>query len=145
MAGWVLVAAAVLCLLAGAAMAVVLGPDNRARSDPQSLGTDASVVVTAPGALSLSGPTVRVEATLPDDRPVFVGLGNAVDVSDYTDGVAARVVDEIGVPLDVGSDEVDGDPALAAEPESLDWWLASDQGNGKAAMSARSRPSRRSW
>ncbi len=91
MAGWVLVVAALLCLLVGTAMALLLGPDNLARSDPQDLSTEASVAVTAPGALALSGPTVRIEATLPDERPVFVGLGNAVDVTDYTDGVQALV------------------------------------------------------
>ncbi len=136
MVGWGLVAAAVLCLLVGAAMALLLGPDDRIRSAPQALGTDASIVVTAPGALALSGPTVRIEASLPDDRPVFVGLGNAVDVSDYTDGVAALVVDEIDVPLDVGTEDVDGEPALVADPASLDWWLASESGDGTAAVSA---------
>jgi len=134
-AGWVLVVAAVLSLVVGTAMALLLGPDNLARSDPQDLSTEASVAVTAPGALALSGPTVRIEATLPDDRPVFVGLGNAVDVTDYTDGVQALVIDTIDVPLDLTGEEVEGEPALPADPYDLDWWLASEQTDGEAALS----------
>ncbi len=79
---------------------------------------------------------MQVDATLPDDRPVFIGLGNAVDVSDYTDGVEALVVDDIDVPFSLDAAEVSGGPALPAKPSSLDWWLASDRGRGGAGLTA---------
>lgn len=136
-AGWALLVVAVLCLAVGAAAAVLLGPDDSISSDPQDLSTDASVAVTGPGVLSWSGPAFEVEASLPDGREVFVGLGNQVDVADYTDGVGTLVVESIDVPLDLGSDETEGKPALPADPSPLDWWLESAAGEGSATLSGR--------
>lgn len=135
-AGWGLVVVAVLCLLAGAATAILLGPDDSITSEPQELSTDASVVVTAPGALGWSGPSFEVEARVPDaDREIFVGLGNEVDVRDYTEGIGALVVESVDVPVALSTGTVEGAPALPAAPGSLDWWLDSGVGDGTATLS----------
>jgi len=132
--GWFFVTVGAACLLAGAAVAALLGPDDRARSDPQPLDTRSSVLVTAAGLLSWSGPTVQVEATLPDDRPVFVGLGNEVDVSDYSRRVDALVVEAIELPFVLDAVEVDAGRSRPVSPDRLDWWLASVQGDGAATL-----------
>jgi len=133
--GWLLFAAAVVVLLVGAGLAVLFGPDNRASTGPHPLDTAASVVVSAPDAIGVSGPTVVVTAAVPQNVPLFVGVGNAVDVASYADGVEQTRVDDVSLPWEVTTSEVTGEGGLPAPPPSLDWWLATGQGRGEAAAS----------
>ena len=135
--GWLLLSAAVVCLLAGAATAVVFGPDDLARTGPHALDTTEPVVASAPGAIGLAGPTVRVTATLPANRPVFLGLGNSVDVTSYVDGVALTRVDDVSLPWRLETSDVPGDAGLPAVPTTVDWWLASSAGTGEAVIATK--------
>ena len=132
---WLLFAAAVVVLLVGAALAILFGPDNRASTGPHPLDTAASVVVSAPEAIGVSGPTVVVTAAVPQNVPLFVGVGNAVDVASYADGVEQTRVDDVSLPWEVTTSEVTGEVGFPAPPPSLDWWLATGQGRGEAAAS----------
>lgn len=133
--GWLLFAAAVVFLLFGAAMAVLFGPDNRASTGPHQLYASTSVVVSGPDAIGVSGPTVVVTATVPHNVPLFIGVGNAVDVASYADGVEQTRVDDVSLPWEVTTSEVSGEVGLPVPPPSLDWWLATGQGEGAAVAS----------
>ncbi len=133
--GWLLLAAAALCVVVGGTTAVLFGPDDQARTGPHAVETTARVVATTPGAIGVAGPTVVVSATLPRDTPLFVGVGNAVDVISYTDGVGRTSVDHVSLPWELASADVTGAATLPAPPPSLDWWLASGQGRGQASLS----------
>lgn len=137
LAGIALMVAALGCLLSGAAMAILLGPDNRALTGPHPMSVDEVALVTAPDVLSWAGPTVTVLAELPDERPVFIGLGNAVDVTDYLRDTRVRRVESYEVPWTVTTSEVDGQDFVPAAPLALDWWLAQSAGKGGASLSFR--------
>jgi hypothetical protein len=75
-----------------------------------------------------------VTVSTPAGGPVFVGLGNAVDVYDYLDGSPVTQVDSFSLPWDVQTSPVSGRAAPAGDPTELDWWLASDSGDGSASI-----------
>lgn len=135
-----LVVAAVGCLLVGVALAAVFGTDDRARTGPHQVGGSAAVLTSAPDLLRVAGPVVQVTAQLPDDRPVFLGVGNAVDVASYTHQVALTSIDAVSVrpsrshPLRLGLSRVGGAARLPAPPSDIDWWLASSSGQGQAVL-----------
>lgn len=127
---------AVLAVL-GIAVMVVLGPDSRFTTGPHDVDTDGVAVVTAPGVISWRDLRVDVLVEVPVDKPVFVGLGNTVDVQDYVGGTQRLEVTSFRVPWTVRTREVDGRPALPGAPTALDWWLADSAGLGGAAISTR--------
>ncbi|MGH3425296.1 MAG: hypothetical protein ACRDO8_11230 [Nocardioidaceae bacterium] len=133
-AGGVLVLLALLTVLVGAAMAVLLGPDDRAVTGPHAVDADGVAVVTAPGVISWAGPTVSVTAEVADDRPVFVGVGNSVDVEDYVGETERLVVDSYEVPWSITTSREDGKPNLPASPTALDWWIEDGAGLGGASI-----------
>jgi hypothetical protein len=116
---------------------VLLGTDNRAVTGPHSMSFDGVALVTAPEVLSWAGPTVTVLVELPDDRPVFVGLGNAVDVTDYLSDTRVQRVESYEVPWTVTTSEVAGQDFVPAAPTALDWWLAQSAGQGGASLTFR--------
>ena len=131
---WPLVAVGVLVAVLGAAVMVVLGPDSRFTTGPHAVDTDGIAVVTAPGVVSWSGLQVDVLAEVPVNKPVFVGVGNAVDVEDYVAETQRLEVTSFRVPWTPQAREVEGRPALPAAPTALDWWLADSAGLGGAAV-----------
>jgi len=124
----------VLLAALGGAVTVLLGPDGRYVTGPHEVRTD-SLVVTRPAVLDWQGLELDVLAELPAEKPVFVGLGNAVDVEDYVGRTRRTVVDGLGRPWDPSSEVVDGAANLDASPVSLDWWLAAEAGLGAAHLS----------
>lgn len=132
-AGGVLLLLALLGVVGGAAMAILLGPDDRAVTGPHPIDEQGAPVVTAPGVISWVGPTVTVQAEVPGDDPVFVGVANSVDVEDYLDDTAHVTVDSYRVPWRVTTSHVDGRPSLPASPTALDWWIADSAGVGGAS------------
>jgi hypothetical protein len=54
--------------------------------------------VTAPGVISWAGPTISVDVTVPDDKPVFDGVANTVDVEDYLQTTDRIVLDRLRLP-----------------------------------------------
>lgn len=132
--GLATLAVGVLLAALGAVVTTLLGPDGRYVTGPHEVRTD-SLVVTRPAVLAWRGLELDVLAELPADKPVFVGLGNAVDVEDYVGRTRRVVVDGVGRPWDPSFEQVDGEPNLDASPVSLDWWLAAEAGLGAAHLS----------
>lgn len=124
----------VLLALLGLAMMVVLGPDGRVTSGPHEVETDGIAVVTEPKILSWSGVRMTVLAELPVNKPVFIGLGNAVDVDNYIKDTKRLEVDEFHTPWKVHTRAVKGTANLPAAPTALDWWLAGNAGLGGASI-----------
>lgn len=123
-----------LLALLGLALMIVLGPDDRVTSGPHKVLTDGVAVVTAPKVLSWSGVQMTVLAEVPVSKPVFVGLGNAVDVDNYLKDTRRVEVDTFHRPWDVHTRAVKGRPNLPAAPTALDWWLADSAGLGGASI-----------
>lgn len=133
--GILLMLIAVLALVAGAALAIVLGPDNRAETGPHDIATDAPVVVTDPDVLGWAGPKITVSVAVADGRPVFVGAANAVDIADYVRTTERTEVTDYGLPWDISTRDMDGSDTLPAPPNDVDWWVAQGDGSGRASLS----------
>ncbi len=132
-AGPVVLVLGVALALLGGTVTYLLGPDGRYVTGPHAVETD-SLVVTRPAVLGWQGLDLEVLAELPAEKPVFVGLGNAVDVEDYVRDTRRLVVDAVGRPWDPSFQEVDGKANLAAAPTSLDWWIDAEAGLGGAHL-----------
>lgn len=137
--GWwrVLQALAAAALVTGVVGAVVLGPDSRFVSGPHAIDTDVSAVVTQPGVLTWKNLQVEVLAEVPANKPVFVGLGNSVDVMSYLDSTRRLEVTGFGTPWSPETELIDGNPAAPAAPTALDWWIDGQGGLGGAAIDTR--------
>ncbi|WP_370200890.1 hypothetical protein [Aeromicrobium sp.] len=132
---WPLVVVGVLIALAGAAVMVVLGPDSRFSTGPHAVRTDGVAVVTAPDVITYRGLQVDVLVEVPVNKPVFVGIGNTVDVQDYLAGTRRLEVTSFRAPWTVRTAERRGRPALPGAPTALDWWIADSAGLGGASIS----------
>lgn len=126
--GWLLVVVGVLMAVAGAAGAIFVGPDNAVRSGTRQLQSDGAAIVTGPGAIDWAGPTLRLEARS-SAGPVFIGVGNEVDVADLVADVTRTQVDEITLPGgDLRTSQVPGSQDFLPDVESLDWWVEKSDG-----------------
>ncbi|WP_040320075.1 hypothetical protein [Aeromicrobium marinum] len=134
-AAWAVTGLGGVLLLFGATVMVLLGPDGRFVTGPHAVDTDGVAVVTAPGVVSWRGLQVDLLAELPVGKPVFVGVGNSVDVEDYLRDTARIEVTSFSTPWTVESREVDGDANLPSAPTALDWWIADQAGLGGAMIS----------
>jgi len=133
--GWALVALSAVCVALGVAVMVVLGPDSRMTTGPHPVDTDGFVVVTAPKVLTWQGVRIDVLAELPANKPVFVGLGNSVDVQDFVADSERLEVTSFGTPWSPRTREVKGRENLPSSPTALDWWIAKSAGLGGARLS----------
>lgn len=134
-AGWVSVALGVLIAALGAALMVMLGPDNRVTTGPHSIETSGSVVVTAPRLITWTGVQIDVLAELPAQKPVFVGLGNTVDVESLVGETSRLEITEFDTPWKPTIRQLDGRPVVQGAPTALDWWYADAAGIGGASIS----------
>ena len=135
--GWLLVLLGVVASLIGVVGAITFGPDNRISSGSHAFTSPGPTIVTAPGALSYSGPTLEVTVHSDDNRQVFVGVAADVDVRDYLAQTSYTRLDTVDVPWDSTASKasnIAGDAAPLAVPGNLDWWLASQQGTGTATV-----------
>ncbi|MBA2509393.1 MAG: hypothetical protein H0V32_11950 [Nocardioidaceae bacterium] len=132
--------AAVVCLLVGTATAALFGPDDRAQTGLLPVSGDAGVAVVEPRVLPVAGLDVQVTAQTGAERPLFLGLGNAVDVDSYADGVAQTRVKQVQLrrslkqPLRLVAAPVTGSDTLPGPPDEIDWWFAAQQGDGAVQM-----------
>ncbi|MEG9226321.1 hypothetical protein [Aeromicrobium sp. Sec7.5] len=132
---WALTVLGVLIAVAGIAVMVVLGPDGRVTTGPHAIDTDAAAVVTAPGVVSIVGVQVDLLVEVPIDKPVFVGVGNTVDVQDYLQDTARVEVTSYEAPWTIETRDVEGQPNLPSAPTALDWWFVAQAGLGGADIS----------
>lgn len=137
-AGLSIMLAGVIVALFGAAVMAVLGPDGRIMSGPHRVKTDGVAVVTAPPALSWAGVRIGVLAEVPVNKPVFVGLGNSLDVENYLAKTSRHQIDSYHTPWNVRTRDILGEVEnLPSAPTALDWWLAQSAGLGGASISTR--------
>lgn len=132
---WVLTVVGALCAVAGLAVMLILGPDSRFSTGPHKVETDASAVVTAPKVISWADVQIDILAEVPAQKPVFIGLGNSVDVENYVSATKRIEVTDFHTPWDVKTRQVEGQPGLPGAPTALDWWLAEGAGRGGASFS----------
>ena len=92
-------------------------------------------MVTAPDVITYRGLQVDVLVEVPVNKPVFVGLGNTVDVQDYLAGTRRLEVTSFRAPWTVRTAERRGRAALPGAPTALDWWIADSAGLGGASIS----------
>lgn len=133
--GWALTVLGALVAIAGLAVMLVLGPDGRFSTGSHGVDTDGVAVVTAPKVISWTGLQVDILAEVPVQKPVFVGVGNSVDVQDYLGKTRRLEVTDFHVPWTVKTREVEGRPNLPGAPTALDWWLVESAGLGGASIS----------
>ncbi len=134
--GWLVAVLSVLSVLAGLAVMVILGPDSRFTTGPHPVDTEGIAVVTAPKVISWAGVRIDVLAEVPVKKPIFVGLGNSVDVQDYVRKTARLEVTSFRTPWQPKTHVVAGRRGLPGAPTALDWWLAKSAGLGGASISA---------
>lgn len=132
---WALTVLGVVVAVAGIAVMVVLGPDGRVTTGPHAIDTDAAAVVTAPGVVKIVGVQVDLLVEVPIDKPVFVGVGNTVDVEDYLQNTARVEVTSYEAPWTIATRDVEGEPNVPSAPTALDWWFVSQAGLGGADIS----------
>lgn len=134
--GWALTVLGLCVALLGLALAALLGPDGRRTTGPHEIETDGSVVVTAPRVIRWVDVQVDILVEVPVKKPVFVGLGNTVDVEDLVDDVRRVEVTRFSAPWKLTTVDREGErSAVQAAPTSLDWWLADAAGLGGASIS----------
>jgi hypothetical protein len=134
--GAALIAVGALCAALGLLIMAVLGPDGRLTTGPHRLDTDGIAAVTAPKLIRWKNLQVEVLAELPANKPVFVGLGNSVDVQSYLDGVSRLEVTQFTTPWKVRTREISGKARLPGAPTALDWWTKQSAGLGGAWINA---------
>ncbi|WP_374999779.1 hypothetical protein [Aeromicrobium sp. CTD01-1L150] len=133
--GWTVMGLGALFVVLGTVGAVLLGPDSRFTTGPHRVDTSGTVIVTQPGAITYRGLQVDVLAEVPVNKPVFVGLGNSVDVQDYVAQTERIEVTSFSTPWELTTVEVEGQEGLPGAPTALDWWIADSAGLGGASIS----------
>ncbi|TWD80314.1 hypothetical protein FB561_1388 [Kribbella amoyensis] len=132
--GLLLALAGLAVTLAGAVAAFwLVGPDNTVDTGAQHLVSKGAAIATAPDLLDRHGPTLHVTAT-DSAKPVFVGIGQELDVSSYLEGSAYTRVVRLEVPPKLETQEMKGDAAKLNPPAGLDWWSAKATGAGEQSI-----------
>lgn len=126
----------VVLALAGLALVLFFGPDGRRTTGPHAVDTDDFAIVTRAGVLSWAGLQVDILAQVPVNKPVFVGLGNSVDVDAYLAKARHLEVTRFDFPWRYTAHHVAGEGFVPGAPTALDWWHESAAGVGAARMSA---------
>ncbi len=124
-----LVVGAIL-VLAGAAATLLIGPDDTAQSGPHDVFTPGVAILTEAEALHYVGPTLHLTVERDDDTPVFVGVGNEVDVLSYVDGASRRVVSRVKLPWTPTATETGTGLEPLPAPGQQPWWIDSVDGAG---------------
>lgn len=121
--GLLLTPAGLLATVAGAASAFwLVGPDNTISTPSRELASHGLAVVTAPTLLDRHGPTLHVTAS--GDKPLFVGVGQDLDVRDYLAGAAHTRLIRFDPPGTFGTQDMRGKTGKVTQPGDLDWWVA---------------------
>jgi hypothetical protein len=132
--GTALAAVGVVIAVLGLAIMAVFGPDGRFKTGPHAVNTDGVAVVTEPGVISWKNLDIELLAEVPAHKPIFVGVGNSVDVEAYLKGVQRLEVTDFETPWKLRTRQVAGRDALGGAPTAVDWWRAHSAGLGGAAI-----------
>lgn len=120
---------AVVLILVGAAVAILLGPDDTWGGDPAALDDSAPVVVTSPQLLNVAGITLVATARSADDGEVFVGAAHPVHVEDYVADITRTEVTALAAGGIDTTQRLGGERDYpSAEPAGLEVW--EEQGTG---------------
>lgn len=133
--GWVTSILGALVALLGAALMIVLGPDNRLSAGTHAIETDGVAVVTAPQVITWANVRVDILAEVPAQKPIFVGVANSVDVQNYVAKSQRVEITKFQRPWKIQTRAVDGLPSLPGAPTALDWWIDSSAGLGGTSIS----------
>ncbi|HWD78862.1 MAG TPA: hypothetical protein VG497_08270, partial [Kribbella sp.] len=121
--GLLLALSGLAAAVAGAVAAFwLVGPDNTITTPSRQLASTGLAVVSAPSLLDRHGPTLHVSAT--GDKPLFIGVGQDLDVRDYLSGAAHTQVVRVDLPATFGTQDVRGHTNKLTPPGELDWWVA---------------------
>ncbi|TDO54586.1 hypothetical protein EV643_101376 [Kribbella sp. VKM Ac-2527] len=132
--GLLLALVGLLVALAGAVAAFwLVGPDNTVDTGEQQLGSKGLAVVTAPDLIDRHGPTLHVTVT-GNPKPVFVGVGQELDVTSYLGTSAYTQVVRLSLPPKFDTQEMKGGAAALSKPAGLDWWAAKASGSGEQSV-----------
>ncbi|MGW6283071.1 hypothetical protein [Kribbella sp. NPDC055071] len=130
--GLLLTVAGLVVTVAGALAAFwLVGPDNTISTPGRSLSSQGLAVITAPNLLDRHGPTLHVTAT--GDKPLFVGVGQDLDVRDYLSSSAHTRLVRFDPPATFGTQEMRGGTSKLTPPGKLDWWVARS-GTGESTV-----------
>lgn len=144
------IVALVLCvplLIGGIALAVVFGTDGTYATGTEQISTPSRALVSAVADISADSPVDRdlagvrllLDLTSASEKPLFVGVGRANDVSRYLDGVNVERLDDFELsPFRYRGTQVPG----TAEPEppgAQTFWVAKSEGTGEQHLSWRLR------
>jgi hypothetical protein len=132
--GTAIAAVGVAIAVLGLAIMAILGPDGRFRTGPHAVDTNGVAIVTAPGVISWKNLDIELLAEVPAHKPIFVGVGNSVDVEAYLKGVQRLEVTDFETPWKVRTRQVAGRDALGGAPTAVDWWRAHSAGLGGAVI-----------
>lgn len=123
--GWLLVVVGLILTVAGAAAAVLIGPDDAIDSGTEHIESPGAAIVTDRGLIEFAGPTLVLEVSS-QSGPVFVGVGSEVDVADLVSDVSRTQIDQVDVGSGVETSLIRGSQDFLAVGPDLDWWLESD-------------------
>lgn len=123
----------VILLVGGVGAAIIVGPDDTAYLPVHEVGAaDGVPIVSSRGLLEYDGFTMHVRAKSADQ--VFLGAGNPVDVTDYTEESSRFVVSRVEPSGGVSGRSHDGGE-LAAAPDKVDFWTERATGAGEQHIS----------
>jgi hypothetical protein len=131
--GLLLVLVGLLVTAAGGVAAFwLVGPDNTVDTGGQSLASKGLAVMTAPDLIDRHGPTLHVTASAA--RPVFVGVGQDIDVASYLGGSQYTRLMRFDLPSSFDRQELTGKVVALPAPTGLDWWTVKAAGPGKQSL-----------
>jgi hypothetical protein len=132
--GLLLALAGLLVAIAGAVAAFwLVGPDDTIDTGEQQLSSKGLALMTAPDLLDRHGPTLHVTAA--GKKPVFVGIGQDLDVASYLGSSEYTRVVRLNVPPKFDTQEMKGGLTPLTPPAGLDWWTVKASGPGAQSVS----------
>ncbi|GAA0577016.1 hypothetical protein HPO96_15005 [Kribbella sandramycini] len=131
--GLLLTLIGLLATVAGAAAAFwLIGPDNTISTGDRGLSSSGLAVVTAPELIDRHGPVLHVDAA--GAKPLFVGIAQDLDVTDYLAGSATTRVIRYDAPSTISTQTMRGLQNKLTPPGELDWWVAKSGGAGARSI-----------
>lgn len=142
--GAVLGVVGLTALLAGAMLAVLVGPRGE-WSASTTLAGGTSAVVVEPRLASVLGPRVQVRVETADGSDVFVGRARSDDAGAWVRGVARSVVTDVRAGGALVVEQLPGGPSPGA-PADVDLWQqqAAPARDGVSSLTWRPAPGARS-